>query len=325
MNKIPIVMAFDENYAMNACVAVYSALKSKKIETCYSFYFLVRTGLPIDVTKNFYKLLNQFQGTEIEYIIVGDRFDNAFISNHITIESYYRLLISELLPELDKCIYLDVDIIACDDLTELWNYEIGNSIIAGVRDALASKERYKDLKIPSPERYIQAGVLIINLKVIKNESLLSKFIEQIKNEYQYHDQDVLNKVCYNRITLLPLRFNVCFYLAVSKGDLESYYSPIEVEDALNNPVIIHYAGGIKPWNSSDDYALLSHLWYQAALESPYNYDHTKYMLKGRNDTDLKNSFYETQVNRYKNSISHKIGRVVTFLPRLLKRFINKNR
>lgn len=52
---------------------------------------------------------------------------------HITVQTYYRLLIGELLPnEINKCIYLDSDICVCKDLSELFNIDIKDNYLAGV-------------------------------------------------------------------------------------------------------------------------------------------------------------------------------------------------
>jgi lipopolysaccharide biosynthesis glycosyltransferase len=313
MGIIPIVMAFDEKYAMPACVTVYSALRSKKEKTLYAFYFLVRTSMPIDVIEKFDKFVELYPGTEIEFAIVGERLDDAFISRHISKESYYRLLIPELFPKLDKCLYLDVDLIICDDLTELWNYEIGNNLLAGVKNKECGKKRYRAVGISSPDQYISAGVLIFNLKAIRDENLTSRFLKLVTQGYEYHDQDILNKECNKRIKYLPLKYNIPLCEITNNKLLKTNYLQSEIEDAISNPVIIHYIGREKPWNIHDDYAFLLHLWYQAALESPYQYDHiAQNILIGRHDNTLIQTASDAR-----NTLSYKIGSIITFIPRVL--------
>ena len=56
-------------------------------------------------------------------------------TSHKALSSYYRLLVGDLLPkELDKCIFLDVDICVCKDLSEIFNIDIKDNYIAGVLD-----------------------------------------------------------------------------------------------------------------------------------------------------------------------------------------------
>jgi lipopolysaccharide biosynthesis glycosyltransferase len=315
-------MSFDENYAMNACVAIYSLLRSKAKDTYYHIYIIIREKFSSTVLESFDSLVKQYIGTIIEYVEIGTVLDNSTAGQHFTTDCNFRLIAADLFPNLDKCIHLDVDIVVLDDLTQMWNIDIGDNIIAGIRD-INGKERFKVIKLPTWKQYVNSGVIIMNLKVIRDENITPRFVELLDKGYFYPDQDILNKICYDRIYHLPLKYNIYFYQVVNKKELELIYSPDDIEDALNNPVIIHYAGGIKPWNSSDDYAMLSYLWYQAAIESPVKYNHTKHLLKGRYDSKLKQSFYENQVSRYRDSTAYKIGRIILFLPRVIKKLIGR--
>ncbi|MDR2600752.1 MAG: glycosyltransferase family 8 protein [Oscillospiraceae bacterium] len=317
IDKIPIVMSFDENYAMPACVAVYSALRSKEEDTQYKFYFFVRSNMPDEVTVKFDKLILQYPNTEFEFVIVGDRLDNAVINSYFSIETYFRLLIPELLPMLDKCLYLDVDVMLCTDLTSLWNIDIGNNLIAGVKEEKLDKKRFKTLELPTPDQYISAAVLIMNLKIIRDEKLTLRFLELVTKGYKHVDQDVLNIVCYNRITFIPLKFNIPFDYVIVKNKLEKAYPLDDVEDALRNPVVIHYLIHLKPWKISDDRVFLLNLWYRTALKSPYHYDHSKNMLIGRKNKEL------IKIQDYRNTIEYKIGQIITFIPEILKKLIKQ--
>jgi len=322
MSHIPIVMAFNEAYAMNSCVTIYSALRSKKVSTKYAVSILVAEKLSQESLTKFDELIKNYPDTTIDFIEVGNQLDNVPTGYHFSKETYYRLLIPKLFPQLDKCIYLDGDIIVCDDLTEMWNYDLGNNYIAGVKNVYGN-ECYKSLKLSSPNQYICAGSLLMNIKAIRKDNLEPKLMELICNGYKMVDQDVLNIVCYDRIAFLPLKFNIPFYEAVSTGVLESIYPPEEVDEALSYPVIIHYAGGIKPWNSYDDYALLSYIWFKTAFDSPYKCDFTDRMLIGRRDASLKKGFYNIQIDKIQNSISYRIGLSITFIPRYIFNILKK--
>ena len=80
------------------------------------------------------ELLKQFSRCRIQYRVVDDTFDQSFEIRGITAATYYRLLIPELIPEYDKVIYADVDIIFRMDLSELYETEIGNNYIAATRE-----------------------------------------------------------------------------------------------------------------------------------------------------------------------------------------------
>ena len=55
-------------------------------------------------------------------------YKNAYIreGHHITIAAYYRLQIPSLLPEIDKCIYLDVDVVVRKSEKTNWREDLQN-------------------------------------------------------------------------------------------------------------------------------------------------------------------------------------------------------
>ncbi|MDR2598873.1 MAG: glycosyltransferase family 8 protein [Oscillospiraceae bacterium] len=327
MNSIPIVMAFDENFAIGACVTMYSALRNKLPDTDYSFHIMTREKLLDSTYEKFNELKIQFPNTIINFIEVDDKLDNAYTSGYWTIEAYFRLIIADIFPNLDRCIYTDVDVVICDDLTELWNTDIGTNIIAGVRDISIGKDHIKSLGIPSSEQYIYSGFLLINLELIRREHLTQNFLKLISVGYKRHDMDILNVVCYNRIYFLPYKYSICtiniFNRDAFNKDATLPICPVdEIEDTLDNPIIIHYVTEKKPWNTHCDYALLNHLWYQMALESPYKINYLDNMLKGRNDPTKLTGLYDIHYNSRKSS-TYRIGRAVTYIPRKIHKLIRR--
>lgn len=141
----------------------------------------------------------------------------------------YRLMIPKLLPGVDKAIYLDADTLVTCDLWELFNREV--KMIAGIEDTGAVTHR-RDLGL---EKYINAGVLLMNLKAIREVG--DKWLAMCNTkEYRFNDQDIINMTC--DIEYLPAYYN------------KSVCTPKSCE-----PGIIHYAGK-KPW--ADD--VLSPAW-----------------------------------------------------------------
>lgn len=118
---------------------------------------------------------------------------------HLTVETYYRLFISDILPsDIDKVLWLDCDIIVAGDLKELWNEGISDSAVGVVPDFENNNVRVMNrLKYDAAYGYFNAGVLLINLKYWRRENIIPIFTNYISDHYEnlyYHDQDVLNYV-----------------------------------------------------------------------------------------------------------------------------------
>ena len=176
MNTIPIVFAFDNNLAMPAAVCFYSLFANAHPKTIYNVYVLHRKNEELDLTY-IDNVFEKYPQHHFKLIDVGDTFDSSFEIRGITTPAYYRLLIPELIPEYDKVIYSDVDVIFQQDLSELYlGTDLGEELIAGVNnvahlDADLRKHYEGTLNLNSTG-VICSGFLIMNCSRIRKENLL---------------------------------------------------------------------------------------------------------------------------------------------------------
>lgn len=207
-----------------------------------------------DGDKKLFDALVAKYDSKINYIEVGDVFDNTYSVRGITKATYFRLLIPWILSDIDKVIYLDGDIIVAGDIAELYNYPSApGKLIYGVRTPGYSTNGGLRKRITSnglqPENYINAGILIMNCALLRKEEFKPIFFSHIDKKYFFQDQDILNITCNGRIGYLPLKFN--YRQPVQPAIREKYVAlgigtEEDVEQAETNPVIIHYSGE-KPW------------------------------------------------------------------------------
>lgn len=109
-------------------------------------------------------------------------------------------LLADMVPEIpDKILYLDIDMMAGDDISELYNTDIEDYEYAAV------KEKYGSIFI-WPD-YINAGMLLLNMKKIKETKLLEKARNLIKTKKMlFADQDAIYRSTTKK-KLLPRKFN----------------------------------------------------------------------------------------------------------------------
>lgn len=256
--EMPVVFATDENYLFYTVVAITSMAENAAKDTFYQIYVLVSEGL-----RNGHRLLTDLQekyaNIRISLLPVdGSEFQEVTINNkHITKATFYRLLLSELLQE-EKCLYLDSDIIVNTDLQELYAADIEGYYIAGVRDLwidLITEEareiRRKRTDIPSMEQYVNAGVLLLNLGLIRADHMTEKFRSHMKRDYLFEDQDILNVCCYDRIKHLPAKWNLFTAFMGKMEELrEKDVDANTLQYMEEKKGILHYATLlIRPWES----------------------------------------------------------------------------
>ncbi len=293
-DAINIAMATDNNYVYPTVVSMTSILENKNANSQIHFYILLSSDLTNESKQNILNLKRYYDNCQISLIDMQNRYKSASLVRHLSTAAYYRLNLPSLLPNVDKILYLDGDTAVQQDLQELYNTNIDNYYIAGVRDLDALVERgddyVKQFGINSCSQYINSGVLLMNLKKMRNEKLEEKFNEFIEKYHNpqnrlgiFHDQDVLNVVCYNNIYILPLKYNALVhqltkvlenrYTSIPKD----YYSKEEWDIAYSKPAVIHYSH--KPWWQKLTIPFKETWWDYAKKTNIYNEIKKKYRYK----------------------------------------------
>lgn len=271
MKTIPIAFAFDNNLVFPASVCISSLLMSATEHTFYDIFILHSKDIALDKT-SFDIISKTYKNCRIHYKEVGNIFDNAFEIREITTPTYYRLLIPELIPEYDKIIYSDVDVIFRVDLSEVYEVNMDNAYIAGTYDIDMNISTNGIKHIESTPglvlgEYLQAGFIILNTRLMREHNLQTQSIKLVQNKYEFQDQDVLNIVCGDKKIILPWHYNMTtysfYYLEREFEKICDKYANSDIEIARNHSNI-HY-NGAKPWKS---YSINFDVWWEYYRKSP---------------------------------------------------------
>ena len=135
---------------------------------------------------------------------MGESYKNWTLYAKYTQTVYYRLSLSDIIKDLDKIIYLDVDTIVHKDLTELYNLEMGNYYYMGFP---AHETGY--LEINGTHNFINSGVILINLKELRKMNATKLFVNYYNNfGTKKVDEYLINAVFYNKIKFLPFKYGI---------------------------------------------------------------------------------------------------------------------
>lgn len=281
---VPVVFAADDNYVPVLTTAIYSCVKNASSDYRYDFCVL-NQNITWENQVAIKSFIEAFSNASVRFIDVRpliEDFDLKTSNEHISIETYYRFLIPEILGEYERVVYLDADMIIEGDVSKLFNVEIGNNLIAAVPDLdflgnlnFANGERLsynkKTLKMKDPYNYFQAGVLVFNMQEIKKLHSTRQWLEFAQNEKLiYNDQDILNRECEGRVFYLPFEWNVMHNCAYRIAEVFTF-APAKTYSAYlqsrENPQVIHYAGFEKPWSYSN--VDLEQYFWQYAIDTPF--------------------------------------------------------
>lgn len=194
----------------------------------------------------------------------------------ITEEAYYRLFAPWILEEgYKKALYLDGDMIITADIMRLLDTEIGDGIIAAVRDYWGicncyipgdDRRNYRiSIGLDNIDDYVISATLLFDLKRYRKSFTLQEVLNLAASRpWLQHDQDVINIMCRGRITFLSPEWGMIADYGFN------HYLPQSLQDDLNcvkKPVIVHYGGDRKPWKLS--FIPEEALFWQYAAKTPF--------------------------------------------------------
>lgn len=139
-------------------------------------------------------------------IDVRDIYDKEFANcpNEQCYCSPYTLLrlFADLVPGLpDKILYLDLDLLFNKDITLLWNQDVENYEYAAARD------HYGKIILWFNRKFINAGVILFNLKKCKENGFFAKTREYIKTKKLTFADESAIILSTTSQKILPQRFN----------------------------------------------------------------------------------------------------------------------
>ena len=129
---------------------------------------------------------------------------------------YYRIFIPQLFPDLKRAVYLDSDIVVCDDVAKLYFEDLGEDILGVITDEsvicvpVFCDYVKRHIGVKDPAEYFNSGVLVMNLDAFRQAKIRKKFVHLLL-KYNFNtvapDQDYLNFLCRGRVKYLDRGWN----------------------------------------------------------------------------------------------------------------------
>ena len=204
MNLV-VVYSSDNNYAQHTGVSIASLLDNNKHFKAIHIY-VIDNEISKDNKDRLINIITEY-GREISFIDFN-KYKSMLKLNmkwNISISSYARLFISSMLPNnVDKVLYFDCGTVIVSNIDELWNTDMNDYYVAGVADTVSSSTKLA-VGIDHHGKYINAGMLLINLKKWRENKIQErfiKFIDKYNGSVTHHDQGVINGVLHKNLKIL---------------------------------------------------------------------------------------------------------------------------
>lgn len=244
---INVCFITDENYVLPTLVAIQSLIVNSKHKVCVN---VVSSQLSEDSQKLFKQLATS--NCKINIIISsnpGDSIDTKHL--YVSKAAMLKFALPQIFSDLDKILYIDGDVLILDDLNKFWITNLKNNYIAAVAD-MAGMVEEKHHKKFGFDKYFNSGVMLLNLKKMRQDDCTSKLIENKKNDVFKHfmDQDALNQTFNQKVLWLHPKYNMMRpNLKYSMKEIAQFYGfdIADIKYCYKNPVILHLTNMIKVW------------------------------------------------------------------------------
>lgn len=263
-NNVALALAANDYFIPYTATTIKSIIENSSKENNYDILLLTHDISDTNKQRlaDMIKDLNNFSIRYLNPKRYLDDYD-LYVRGHFGMETYYRLVLPEILQAYNKILYLDSDMVVMDDVAKLYNENIDGYMLAATLDADTAglyngyeinKKKYMDniMKMKEPYKYFQAGTLLINLFEFR-KNYTTEEILKVATAYKWEllDQDILNILCENKVKYIDMSWNSMVDMQGRRIkdiiSLAPHYLQDMYFEARKNPKIIHYAGPQKPW------------------------------------------------------------------------------
>lgn len=231
-----IIMAFNTGFLLPALTAIYSLFVHNSNVRLHILY--------VELSENAQTVIKRLEGVgdgnRVEFLPVeGKLLERIKVATgRWRQETFFRYYITEIIPGLDRALWLDADILVRKSVEELYSIDFEGRSFAGVYDNTSDPETRLGIS-----NYVNAGILMINTKKLQETGKMREFWDLVASpDYkgELPDQDALNIVFENDIKEIEARFNA---FPLNPEEYADYY--------IENTVVVHFVSKHKPWNTYD--------------------------------------------------------------------------
>ena len=182
------------------------------------------------------------KGSEIVFIyITGEKYKVFEWKERFSVETYFRLDLQDILPQdVERIFYLDIDMIICNDLAELYesDFEDKYIIACGFSPKCEKGDEFN------------AGMILFNISKMRKENITFTTYAELAKELNgnfYQDQGLLNALFGEHGTKYVEKYKYNFTCPFYRK-FKQEISLLDSKFTLDDIVVLHYAGpGIRPW------------------------------------------------------------------------------
>jgi lipopolysaccharide biosynthesis glycosyltransferase len=248
---VSIAFCLDNNYMQHLTVTIYSICENLKKGRNLDVY-VVHNSLSQVNQDRLVRDIAIFENVNIFFVSDQNDYDTLYVSSVMTQSTYLKINLPNTLPkDLKKVLYIDCDIVAAGDISEL--YDLNPKYIMAARDTNLYLEKYYDMLFWRTNNYgyFNAGVMFMNLETLRQIDAAGDIMEysvKYSKFFDWYDQTGFNYTLADKYEPIHPKYNFLQCMYSLRDMKQSIYPESEYAEAKKSPVLIHYAGSTyKPW------------------------------------------------------------------------------
>lgn len=269
-NEEPIIQSYNDVRNSNNKVTICSICDQKNLAYTYVLLNSVKKYKEESTNVEYLLFIDQLNNKHKQYFsdLISKDFNILFFNTSIYKKNinppvmsylyYFRCLLPNIFPKLNKLLYFDIDMIVINKGFEyLWNIDLRNKYAAVAIDIQVEYgEQFEKKNVRKRENYFNSGVMTLNLKQIRKDGLdkrikiwLSRWNTEIMKCHLF-DQTLLNFLFRDNIIIIDPKYN-CSILQIRRGDYSNYvqfYGTNNLVPISQQSIILHFKGQ-KPWKN----------------------------------------------------------------------------
>lgn len=243
-----IALCTDENFVMPALVCLTSIFENNKGESINAY--VLTDGISEQARKKFGKLADYYQQQINILVIDKECFEGLTVNERFPISMYYRFLLPKMLPNEQKILYLDCDIIVRHSLKNLYDTPLPDMALAAVVGESCDDIVFENI-LQITSKYFNSGVLLMNLDYWREHDITRKLIQWVADNPEkcsLPDQNALNKVLDGKVVYADYTYNFQeWWFRESLVHYMHYTKWNEIREVAKDPVVVHFCEAEKPW------------------------------------------------------------------------------
>ncbi len=254
--RLNVAYATGEYYAKHAGVSMISLFENNT-EFSEIIVYIIDNGIKEKSKESLTEISSRYNRT-VFFVNSRDIYDADKFSS---VGNYSSIIFSKMylhkIGDVEKIIYIDCDMIITNSLIELWEMDMNDYLVAGVR--MPTPIQYKEwFSSGNDAKYINGGFILFNLNKWRSygvERKIEEFIQKYK-EYEYIEENIICNICGEKILVLEPEYNLNgLMIAFSSSQIKKltnekdFYTQKQLDVAKTNPTIIHFSSEIyeRPW------------------------------------------------------------------------------